>query len=428
MSGTVTEPRVIAQTAVGFDWQPSEGDTEPVAPFTPTQFIVAQVLNRNPDPSYIHPDGTHGSIFKRKDGDRIVAQAFKKEIKFWGSRFQIAPFLESVTGGQPTVASGDVTITGGSSISAFSLVGARPYHNLSKYVSSPPTAPQLYLSLVPAGGPAFPVAVSVYKDAARTQLVATASVSAAATPTALVASGSSGLTGSITLSAPVAQTPGVAVNKITYAFASQHARYFRIYYSDGKDAYMLSDCVVEEMKFESQENAALEVTVNIMGKRRHIELNSTIAVDENGLDLVCYSHSELTLTKDPSGSPILPVVDSSEFHIKNNVLQYNGNAATPQKLIKRGWVELMGTMKGETSDELDDLIKQARSNTVPGAGFYRFQQAYLLQGKTFLIDLHDAKPVLKEPGLSAELIEKTDIQYEGYYDGTNAPCTITLQV
>jgi hypothetical protein len=428
MSGAVTSPRVIAQTAVGFDWQASEGESEPTAPYTPKQFIVAQVVNRNPDPAYIHPNGTHGSMFKRKDGDRIVAQAFKKELKFWGSRFQIAPFLESVMGGQPTAAFADMTITGGSSVSALSLTGVRPYHNLSKYVSINAVAPTLYLTMTPAGGPAFPVTVQAYRDSARTLLVAHCSVSGAATPTALVEDNSSGLGGSITLSAAAAQTPSVAVGKIAYAFATQHARYFRLYYSDGKDSFMLSDCVVETLKFESQENAALEVTASIMGKRRHIEQDSAITVDEPSLDLVCYSHSELTLTKDPAGSPITPAVDSHEFHIKNNVLQYIANSATPQKLIKRGWVELMGTLKGETSDELTDLIEQARANTTPGAGFFRFKQSYLLSSKEFLIDLHDAKPVLKEPGVTNELIEKTDLQYEGYYDGTNVPATITIQV
>jgi hypothetical protein len=428
MPGVVTNPRFIAETAIGFDWQASEGESVPGTPYTPAQFIVAQVLTRNPDPKYIHPNGTHGSIFKRKDGDRIVAQAFKAEVKFWGSRFQIMPFLESVMGGQPTVAFGDMVITGGSSISALSLVGARPYHNLSPYVSTPPSAPQLYLSLVPAGGPAFPVAVTVYKDAARTIEVASCSVAAAATPTPLVAFGNSGLTGSITLSGPVSQTPGVAISKITFAFAIQHARYFRIYYTDGTDSYALSDCVVDNLKFTSAENGALECTAMIMAKRRTITNAVTFLPNQTQLDLVCYSHSELTLTRDPAGSPVTPVVDSFDFTIKNNVLQYVGNSATPQKLIKRGWVDLTGTLKGETSDELTGLIQQARANTVPGGGFFRMQILYTLASKDFLIDLQQVKPSLKEPGIATELVDKTDLEWDAYYDGAVTPAAITIGV
>lgn len=423
----VTAPRVVVSTAIGFDWQASEGEAVPGTPYTPRQFIVAQMLDRNPDPSYIHPNGTHGSIFKRKDGDRIVSQAFKKELKFWGGRFQIMPFLESVMGGQPTIAFADLTITGAGAaqISALSFVGARPYHNSSPYVSSPPASPTYYVKLTGAG---FPVTVQIYRDSARTLLVAHASVSAAATPTTLIEDNSSGLTGSVTLSAAGTNNADAAIVKVTYAFANQHARYFRLYYSDGSDSYALSDCIVESLKFESQESGALEVTATIMGKRRTITNSVAIAISEAQLDLVCYSHSELTLTKDPAGTPIVPAVDAFSFSIKNNVLQYIGNSPTPQKLIKRGWVELAGSMRGETSDELTNLIREARSNTAVATGFFRMTMAYLLSAKTLLLDMQQAKPVLKEPGISNELVEKTDLEFEGYYDGVTSPLSVTIQV
>src|SRR5687767_10513562 len=130
----VTNPKTVVQTAIGLDWQASEGEAVPGTPYTPRQFIVAQVLNRNPDPAYIHPQGTHGSIFHRKDGERIVSQAFKKEIRFFGSRHQIMPFLESVMGGQPTLAFADMTLSGAGAaqITTLSFIGLRPYHNRSE--------------------------------------------------------------------------------------------------------------------------------------------------------------------------------------------------------------------------------------------------------------------------------------------------------
>lgn len=427
MAGVVTNPRVVVSSLIGLDWQTAEDAAVPGTPYTPTQFIVAQVFNRNPDPSYIHPNGTHGSIFKRKDGDRIVAQAFKKEIKFWGGRLQVLPFLESVTGGQPTIAFADLTLSGAvaGTISALSFIGARPHHNTSHYTSVPPASPTFYLRKTGAG---FPVTFEVFKDSARTQLVANANVTAGATPTALVAQNNSGLTGSVTLSAAGSGDAEALITKIKYPFANQHARYFRLFYTDGQESIALSDCIVESLKFESQENGALEVTAAIMAKRRTITDAVTFSPQETRMDLVPYSHSELTLTRDPSGSPVTPAVDAHEFTIKNNVLQYVANQATPQKLIKRGWVELAGNMKGEFSNELKGILDQARANTVPGAGFFRMQMAYLLSGRTMLFDMQQVKPTLKEPGIAEELVEKIDLDYEAYYDGVTPPVEISVMV
>jgi hypothetical protein len=318
-----------------------------------------------------------------------------------------------------------VSGAGAGQITTLSFIGARPYHNAGPYVATPPEVPTFYLKLVGAG---FPVTFEVYRDSARTMLVANATVAAGATPTALVAQNNSGLTGSVTLSAAGANNADALISKITYAFANQHARYFRMYYTDGTDSYAVSDCVVESLKFESSENGALEVTAMVMAKRRTITNAATFLPTEPQLDLVCYSHSELTLTKDPVGTPIVPAVDSYEFTIKNNVLQYIANAATPQKLIKRGWVDLTGNFKGETSEELTKFIQDARSNTLPGVGFNRMKLSYILASKEFLIDLQQFLPTLKEPGVAQELIEKTDVDFSAFYDGVTSPAAITIQV
>lgn len=423
----VSNPRFIAETAVGLDWQASEGENVPSAPYTPAQFIVAKVAAMNPDPKYIHPNGTHGAIWKRKDDDRITSQAFKVNLKLWGSRFQALPFLESVMSGQPTVAFGDLTVGSGSSISAISLIGYRPYHNAPAYDSIAAAAPILYATLTPAGGPAFPVAVTIYKDSARTQLVAHCSVAGAATPTTLIEDGSSGLTGSITLSAAAAQTPTVTVNKVTMAFATQFARYFRLFYTDGDESILLSDCVVEDMTFESSESSELAMDIKIMAKRRTVTASTHFAVSESKLDLVAYSHSELVLTKDPAGTPVVPAVDSFKFGIKNKVNQYIGNSATPQKLIKQGWVEMAGTLRGEPSDELMGMVRDARSNTAPATGFNRMTAVYTLSSKALTFDMAQMKPMLKEPGVNGEVVDRVDFPFEAFYDGTNTPLTVTVQ-
>lgn len=423
----VSAPGFIAGTGIGLSWQATEGEAVPGTPYLPAQFIVAESFERDPDPVHLSPNGTHGSIHRRYDGERIVAQAFKKEIRFWGSRFQIMPFLESVMGGQPTLAFADSTVSGAGAaqVTAISFIGIRPHHNTSPYISTPATLPKLYGRLTGAG---FPVTVNIYKDSARTQLVATASVSAAATPTALTESGSSGLTGSVTLSAAGTNDFEIQPNKIVYAFATQHARYFRLFYSDSKDAYVLSDCVVHDFMMESSENGALDVTAMIMGKRRTVSTGQTLAVLETQLDLAAYSHHELTLTKDPAGSPILPIVDQFGFGIKNDVLQYVGNAPTPQKLIKRGWIEMTGSIRGEQADETRGLLTDARANATLGAGFQRMKAEYLLASKTFSVDLQKAKMMLAEPGLDGPLVNKVELDYQAFYDGSTVPAAISIQV
>lgn len=432
MAGTVTAPRVISSSIIGLDWQVTEGEAVGSPPFTPKQFLVAQILNRNPDPSYIHPQGTHGSFFKRKDGERIVSQAFKAELKFWGGRFQIVPFLDSVMNGGAGISPvySEFTITGGSTITNLFTSGMKPGHNTSPYTSAG-AVPSFYLTLTPASGPAFPVAVSVYRDAARTQLVASGSVTAAATPTALTPAGSSGLSMTITLASPLAQTPVAALNNLTFSWSSTHQKYFKLYYTDGANTYVLSDCVVEQLKLESQENGALEVTAMIMAKRHTVFASSVFAIDQSILDMVPYSHSELTINNDLLGTPYSPVVDSFELTIKNNVLQYIGNAPTPQKLIKRGWTEITGNLKGEWSNELDQIVEQARSNTAVGTGFKRMSAAFTLNSKAMTFTLYNAKPVLKDAGIANELVEKVDIDWEHFLDpaDTNAGVPqVTIQV
>lgn len=433
MSGTVTDPKVISATSVGLDWQASEGEALASGTPTPKQFLVVQSLSRDPDPTYLHPNGTHGSIFERFDGDRIISQAFKKELKLWGSRFQLLPFIESALSGNPTAANADITRGGpaAAKITNMTLSGVRPYHNTSAHDSSPSAEPKVYIQV---NSNTYPHPVHVYTDAAHTDEVASGEATASGVSAVLNEVNDSNLTGTITLGSGI--TSGAAsgaIGKITFAFANQYTKFFRLFYCDGVDTFALSDCVVSDLMFESAENAELSVTASIMGKRREKVSSAVMAIDETQLDLVSYSHSELTLTKDPGGSPITPVVDSFTFGVKNNVLQYIANSATPQKLIKRGFVKLGGNLKGESADETTGLVDLARANTAVGAGFTTMRADYTLNvgsgSKTFRLDMPvKVRPVLKEPGVSGELVEKVDLDYEVLYDGVTTPLAVTVEI
>lgn len=424
--GTVTDPRFIAETTIGLDWQATEGEAVPGTPFTPAQFIVVKNFSMDPDATYLRPNGTHGSHFERFEGDRIISQAFKMEAELWGGRFQLMPFIESALSGQPTVASGDITLTGtgAGDITALSLIGARPHHNVESFDSSPALVPAVTVDMVET--PGFPVTVDIYSDAAKTNKVATATVAAAATPTALVAVGTSGLTGSITLASAATDDALATIDKIIYPFANQFTRFFRIFYTDGDETTVFSDCVVSKIMFESEENGELTVTVEMMAKRKAPTASQTFTPDETQLDLVPFSHSELTLTNDVAGTPATPAVDQFSMFVENNVLQYIGNCPTPQKLIKRGFTGVRGSLRGESADETMDLVRQARSNTAQGVGFKDMRADYDLGTSKLRLDMQQVRPRIAEPGIEEELIGKTELEYDALYDGITAPLSIEV--
>lgn len=428
MPGTVTDPRIISDAALGIDWQDSEGEAVPGTPFTPAQFIVAKNIDRDPDPTYIKPDGTHGTFFRRKDGTRIVTQAFKKEIEFFGSRHQLLPFIESAMSGQPTSAFVDITLsgTGAANFTDLSLIGIRPYHNTSPFVSTPAAVASLFIDTTES--PGFPVTVDFFSDAAKTIPVASAIVAAAATPTAIIAVGGSGLTGSVTLSAAATDVAVAVIDKITFPFQKRFTRFFRLFYGDGEEVVVLSDCAVQQLSYASAEGAELMITAAIMAKRREF-FTTVLTIPQTELDLVTYSHSEVTVTKNPvSGPGITPVLDSFEFTIENNVLQYIGNAATPQKIIKRGWTNIGGTFEGEHSDEFAELIADARANTAVDGGFNNFRADFDLIGNKHRLEMKDVRIVLDEPNVAEEEIEKPSLTYEAHSDGVDDPVAVTVEL
>lgn len=435
MPGTITNPRVISQTAIGIEWQEAENVAIPAPPFTPRQFIVAQNLSRDPDPTYLRPNGTHGSIFQRYDGDRIISQAFKRELKMWGSRFQMLPFIESALSGKPTCPKADMNVTGvqAPNVSDLSFENIRPYHNTQKFSTSPAALPIVFGSIVGAG---FPFTVDFYADSGMTDKVGSATVAAAATPTPIVGitPHRAPLSGSVTLGAGAAAGLFSAeIRKVTFVFGNTFERYFQMYYRDGKDVFVLADCAVSDLKLDSAENAELSVTASVMAKRFGRYADAVMTVPETELDLVSYSHSELTLTKNPLGVPVTPVLDSFSFEVKNNVLQYIANSATPQKLIKRGFVEITGSIRGEPCNETMAMVEDARANVAVGGGMITMRADYTLGiglgTKTLRLDMPvKVRPKLKDPGIAAELVEKVELDFDVLYDGVTAPLAVTVEV
>lgn len=430
MSGTLTTPRVISDVTIGIDWQGAEGEAFPVTPYAPKQYISCQNASRDPDPTYIQPDGTHGSQFRRFDGTRITTQAFKKELTIWGSKHQMLPFLESAMCGQPVASAANLSVSGNASanISGLKLTGIRPYHNASAFKTLPTTKSKVWLKLTEVGGSGsgYPISLQMYRDSSLTDLVASggATVSGANT---LAEKNNSGLSVNVNLVGTSSNSVEATIDKIHFYFATQYARFFRLYYSDGSKSFVLGDCVVQSMMLNSSESEELLATVSIMARRRQVS-GVSISVSGTELDLVPYSHSELTLTKEPTGGTT-PVLTDFELQIENNTAQYLGNAPTPQKLIKQGFVNLRGAFSGRQGDELEEFITLARANTAPGGGFITTLRAdYLLGGNTTRFDMRRVRVRLTEPGISGEETEEPTLEYESHYDGATPPLAVSLDL
>ena len=420
----ITDPRVISDTLVALDWQSAEDAAIPSPPYSPRQFIVCKDLSRDAQAVMMEPEGTHGSFEKRFDGVRDIVQRFKKELTIWGGSYQLIPFLESVRGGQPTVANADLTETGDTSaqLSAYSLTGVRPYHNTSKYSTTAQNA-RLFWKITAA---AFPTDVEVYRDSgmAAGDLVAKGTAAAAGAVT-LAAQNNSGLSGSVTIAAAGITTSIVTqINKITYPSSNQYVRFFRLYYFDSDELVILSDCAVSQIEFSSSEDGELEASVTVLAKRRTFDTANGITVPEDNLYLTSYSHHELMVTKDVDGTPVTPSVEDFGCSIENNALHYAGNSATPQKIIKRGWTKYEFTMSGEPSDELMGLVTDSRNNT-----FHDYEFRYTLSSKTILFSCPKVRVHhTEEPGFSGEEMAKVDLTLEAYRQAAVEALTLTVEV
>ena len=432
MPGTLTDPRIVADTALGINWQSAEDAALPTPPFTPEQFIVAQNISRDPDPSYIQPDGTHGSMHRRVEGTRIVTQSFKKELQIFASRHQLLPFIESAMSALPVSNDADVTESGDTAGvgSLYTLTGIRPYHNASPFQINPVLASRIFIDLIEVGGPSsgFPVDIKVYKDAALTQQVS--EVLGVAAPGVVTATpvNDSFLTVSFTLSGAATQTITLTIDKINYSFENQYTRFFRLFYTDGQEVVVLSDCAVGSINFESAESGELIATVSVMAKRRNPFAGESLTVPGNNIDLITYSHSELSVTKNPLVPGITPVLDSFSFQIENNMLQNIGNNPSPQKLIKRGFTNIGGSMAGHMSDEFAELIADARSNTDAGGGIIDMRADYLLLGNTLRLEMKNARIRLSEPGFAGEEIEAPSLDYEAHADEVDDPVAVSVEL
>ena len=425
----IANPRVISNCAVGLSWQASEGDAIP-SPFTPDQFLFARRAVPSEEDNLLDPQGTHGSQFLHMGGRRINSRSPMCDLDFYGTKQNIIPLLESATGGEPvsTLANADLTEAGdaGAQLSLWALAGVRPRHNLE---FTAPGTYKLYWELTePVVGDRR---VSLFKDAAKTLKVAEGTRTGDGVIT-LVAQNSSGLSGTVTFTSPfVADTDAANILEITrvrFVFATQISRFFRMAVRDGGRNLIFSDCSVQQIDFKSSENSELMVTVKVLARRFDIQdPGATYVV--SGLDLETYSMSELTFTDDVDGVPIAPAIDDFSLSIINNVEAYVANSDLPQKLIKRGWQRVEGTIRGEFGDEMQGILDEARAliTTAGVPASVKLRADYDFNG-VFRLEMPVGHFRIKHPEVNGELVERLELAFNGLTDGTVDSATLYVEI
>jgi len=354
---TLTLPESIAEHAVGFAWQTAEGTPASIAD---AQILTCEDVDVDPRFSYVHPAGTTGSSFQ-KDTHQLVAREPMAKIKMYGGVHQIAPIIESALRGTPTVAGGDITEAGdtGDLVSAWTLNGLSPGQNSD--ISPSTGLATLYVQVedeTPSTGRAQ---VSLYKDSARTELVARGDAADGGTAT-LAAQNGSNLTGTVLLANPVGASSvaiTLSVGKVTFAHAVQPSRYFTLWRDSGKSMERLDDCVVVSMMISGADKGPLYLEAEIIAKN-YTKLASGLTAALPRKDFLVFQ--DVTVYTDTGGDNDLQFPADFELMFATNVRQYLGSAATPQKLIA-GRVDLSGKMTLVPAAGSDELIDRAIADT-----------------------------------------------------------------
>ncbi|GIW60237.1 MAG: hypothetical protein KatS3mg087_1303 [Patescibacteria group bacterium] len=373
---TITNRRPKNKFGVAFAWQTN--DTTP-ASISNARFFVASDVSSERGQIAIDPQGTHGSMFM-KDTHREVAIRPRVSITIFGAREFLSFLLEAATFGQPSVSNADITESGDTAgvLSNWSLTGVRVGYNTDN-------AAKLYVTLDADAPSAGQNTVSLYKDAARTQLVAQG-IGGDNTTITLSEQNSSGLSGSVDIGAASADNSNIelTLNKITYNFAALPTRKFTTFITDGTDMYKYVGCVVNLLECSSEDESPLVCRVEIWALN---EVNEPAAGTITIPAMNVYSHHDLIFTTDVAGTPTTQSPKSFVWTITNNLSDPLAGGATPAVIFNRS-VDLTLTCRLEPSDEAEALLDKGRAGT-----YEQIRAQYTLGLKTFEVTWNKAKVI-----------------------------------
>lgn len=410
----ITNPRTGNTYGLAFAWQTAEGAAASIGN---ARYALAKSVEPSRGQSYIDPQGTAGSHFE-KPTLRTVTEEPTVTAELYGSVEALPVLLEGAMLGQPTVSNAQMTRTldGGSFITTMSLTGVRPGFNTEWLTAG---ACKLYISITDGS----PNTVNVYKDSARSLLVATCTCADGATAS-LTASNNSGLTGSITLGTVTANDTDIVatIDTVAYVFASQPARFFTTFVDDGQKLHTFADCAVRRLEMTSEDKGPLMVRVEIAAKSwAQASTGATISLDH----ITVFAHQDSVFTTDTGGTPVVQNPMSFGLTIENSLEAVLAGSATPAKLILKS-VALSARSSHEFSDEVQTMIDNDDADTE-----YAVSSVYTKSSRVLTVTATNMRPKdTRLPAFSERSVSPAEITWtlrEAAGSSPAAPIAVTLK-
>jgi hypothetical protein len=401
---------------------------------TPAQTTTVQkwqVVSSEIDPGfeYIHPAGTTGS-FRPKDTHQRVAKRPKASLEVLASP-KVLPFIwEYALAGQPqaTLANGDVTETGDSAgdLSAWVLNGVRPGFNTD-------SLNRIYAKLEDETPSAGQARVSLYSDAARTQLAAQGSAANGNTVT-LAEQNQSGLSGTVALAAPAASNLAgifLTVVQVRPQESGVLSRFLTMWRDHGPSTGLerLQDCAIEKLMRSSDEAGVVRYKLDIVAADYSFDTGAggTFVPGLAIADKEYQVHGTMTFHSDVDGANLSQHALKLEMGIENDLEVVLANAATASAIYKRSVKAYPITCTQKLTAEAQAIAVRGLTDTWESI---RIVDQYAARTATFLWDkVKSVEPAFPKTGEDGwDDVEHKFQAVEETAGSPAAPLTVTLML
>jgi len=409
-----TNPRVYHNVAVGRKFQDAKGSAA-----TPNVFMKECDFEPNPNVLLFDPQGTHGSLFKLKQGVRVAYNEPTMTLSYWLSR-ATAQMLENFCGGLNTTSGAQTVLSDATQITGLELSGVR-FPDCMETVA----ASQMTIEISANGGNWD---ITVYKEAAKTTKMSEQLNLAAGGAVLTVAEAGYDLVLSGTLkSPPAAADYTLTVKQYTCVWqARPHAgAYQTIAVDDAYDKYTFVDCWTKAFTFTADGRTGIRVEEQIIAMSMvKAASDLTASISDNEFLAV----RDMTLTYDSAGDNYsLPVEGgvtvSGEWA---DTSSGPDNAANPE-FHDRDEVDLAIKVNMKWTDELEKLMDNARAATFKTL---TVDYSYGNYGLSFAFPCALPEANLLPRG-SGKRMEAMEVNLMGRADGSASPvnlCTVNVDL
>lgn len=346
MAISMTNTRTPDKAYIGFGWQASKGTA-----VTPSHYIERSNLTIMKGQVNLPAAGGTGNKFFNKTGIKEIYEKPTAKLSTKLNRAVTAFLIESFMHGSPTLTTYTESGDTNNQLASLVLTGVRMGINTS-------ASGVLYASITAS---ATSYTVTLYKDSARSNSVCAGTRVGNGSIT-LSATNSSGLSGTIAITYHSASTSiSFQVDKITYPYVVNPARYFSLYYEDGESQFYLTDCVVKMLTVNKTDGDAVDIEADIVA---HDYTATSNALTIGTLDTTYFTSDGITVRRDPDSSPTDLAVEKLTLTMdKPNLRQYPTNAAKPAFTLNEGYPSFKIDLDGVLCDETQQLIDDAHAIT-----------------------------------------------------------------